>query len=110
MLTDGATLGRDPIAQVTFKLLSGREVTLDLPAGIPAAKCGGKESPTLTPLAQSILDVLATSGQWMFGSAIAESISDETRHTQGSFRAAVKLLKDTGLINSDNEKGYRAVK
>jgi len=108
MLNDGAMLGRESVSQITVRLASGRELKFDLPtpATVNAARVAAAEM-RLSPLARSILEVLRSCNEWLFGADIASSMPGEVNHRAGNFRAALRDLKDSELILSDPEKGYR---
>jgi len=107
MLTNGATIGHDPVTTLVLKLSSGREITVDLPTASTAATARSAAEMKLSPLARSILEVLRSCNEWLFGADIASSLPGEVNHRAGNFRAALKDLKDSELILSDPEKGYR---
>jgi predicted DNA-binding transcriptional regulator AlpA len=62
---------------------------------------------SLSRLAQAILGVLVTAGDWTTGALVARLVGGGCRHTSGAFRRAILELREEELIESDQVRGYR---
>lgn len=103
--------------------------TLAPPVAPPGPTWGQGSGPTLAPLSENetddvaeeeadtkvkaisraIMALLRSTDAWISGAEIAEMIGEDIDHRSGTFKRAMALLRDAGLVQPDNKRGYRAV-
>lgn len=79
-----------------------------LPGGVGKGDSPPCDLAGLGELARSILQALTEAGgEWVGGADLARLVGGDADHTTGSWRRAVRELKQAGMIETDQALGYR---